>query len=287
VEYIIAGVFLGALYSVLAGGLVLVYRVSKVLNFAAGALGTAVAHVYWQLTEQWDWPSGSAGAAAVACGVVVSAASGVTIDHASRRYGRAEATAATAGLMLFLVAGCVWVWGAGLRTVGSIVPAGETRFDFGSVNISGHQLATIIWGGLYALLLHLWVRRTSSGLALRAMSEDDEVAVLHGVRPVPMAALAWAAAGVGSGVAGILVSHVSTLDPVSLTFQTVPAFVGAAVGVLRRFGAAYLGAIGLGVLYGVLSAYTSQPGIREVVAFVLLSGTLFVLSSRTRPGEVI
>lgn len=286
-EYVIAGVFLGALYAVLAGGLVLVYRVSKVLNFSAGALGTAVAYVYWQLTEGWGWASGWAALAAVGCGVVVGALSGVAIDHASRRYGRTEATAATAGLMLFLVAGSVWVWGGGLRTVGSIVPGGDARFDLGRVNISGHQLATIVWGGIYALLLHLWLRRTDSGLALRAMSEDDEVAVLHGVRPIRLAALAWAAAGLGSGVAGILVSHISTLDPVSLTFQTVPAFVGAAAGVLRRFGIAYLGAIGLGVLYGVLSAYTAQPGIREVVAFVLLAGTLLVLSSRTRPGEVI
>jgi len=285
-SYVIAGVFLGALYAVLAGGLVLVYRVSKVLNFAAGSLGTASAYVYWQLTEDWHWSTRPALLAAVACGAAVSAAAGVAIDHASRRYGRAEATAATAGLMLFLVAGSIWVWGAGLRTVRSVVPGGDDRFDLGSVNITHHQVATIVWGGVYALLLHLWLRRTDSGLALRAMSEDDEVAVLHGVRPLPMAALAWGAAGLGSAVAGILISHISTLDPVSLTFQTVPAFVGAAVGVLRRFGLAYLGAIGLGVLYGVLGPYTAQPGVREVIAFVLLAGTLLVLSSRARPGEV-
>jgi branched-subunit amino acid ABC-type transport system permease component len=170
--------------------------------------------------------------------------------------------------------------------VRSVVPGGDSRLDFGSVNITHHQVATIVWGGVYALLLHLWLRRTDSGLALRAMSEDDEVAVLHGVRPLRMAALAWGAAGLGSAVAGILISHISTLDPVSLTFQTVPAFVGAAVGVLRRFGLAYLGAIGLGVLYGVLGPYTAQPGVREVIAFVLLAGTLLVLSSRARPGEV-
>lgn len=285
-EYIIAGVFLGALYAVLAGGLVLVYRVSKVLNFAAGSLGTASAYVYWELTEERGWTARPALVVAVACGVAVSAAAGVAIDHASRRYGRAEATAATAGLMLFLVAGSIWVWGAGLRTIGSVVPGGDTRFDLGNINITRHQLATIVWGAVYAVLLHLWLRRTDSGLALRAMSEDDEVAVLHGVRPVRMAALAWGAAGLGSAVAGILISHISTLDPVSLTFQTVPAFVGAAVGVLRRFGLAYLGAIGLGVLYGVLGPYTAQPGVREVIAFVLLAGTLLVLSSRARPGEV-
>jgi branched-subunit amino acid ABC-type transport system permease component len=265
---------------------VLVYRVSKVLNFAAGSLGTASAYVYWELTEERGWTARPALVVAVACGVAVSAAAGVAIDHASRRYGRAEATAATAGLMLFLVAGSIWVWGAGLRTIGSVVPGGDTRFDLGEVNITGHQLATIVWGAVYAVLLHLWLRRTDSGLALRAMSEDDEVAVLHGVRPLRMAALAWGAAGLGSAVAGILISHISTLDPVSLTFQTVPAFVGAAVGVLRRFGLAYLGAIGLGVLYGVLGPYTAQPGVREVIAFVLLSGTLLVLSSRARPGEV-
>ncbi|MEW6473463.1 MAG: branched-chain amino acid ABC transporter permease [Actinomycetota bacterium] len=286
-EYVIAGVFLGALYAVLAGGLVLVYRVSKVLNFAAGALGTAVAYLYWEFTEEWHWAPSSAAALAVLCGVVVSAAAGVAIDHASRRYGRAEATAATAGLMLFLVAGTIWVWGAGLRIVGSVVPGGDRIFDLGSVNITGHQLATIAWGALYALLLHLWLRRTDSGLALRAMSEDDEVAVLHGVRPLPMAALAWAAAGLGSGVAGILISHIATLDPVTLTFQMVPAFVGAALGVLRRFGRAYLGSLSLGVLYGVLGPYSARPGIREVIAYVLLAGTLLMLSSKTRPGEVV
>jgi branched-subunit amino acid ABC-type transport system permease component len=285
-EYVIAGVFLGALYAVLAGGLVLVYRVSKVLNFAAGALGTVSAYVYWELTEERGWTARPALLVAVACGVAVSAAAGVAIDHASRRYGRAEATAATAGLMLFLVAGSIWVWGAGLRTIESVVPGGDNRFDLGNVNITRHQLATIVWGAVYAVLLHLWLRRTDSGLALRAMSEDDEVAVLHGVRPLRMAALAWGAAGLGSAVAGILISHISTLDPVSLTFQTVPAFVGAAVGVLRRFGLAYLGAIGLGILYGVLGPYTAQPGVREVIAFLLLSGTLLVLSSRARPGEV-
>src|SRR5437763_1446220 len=166
-EYVIAGVFLGALYAVLAGGLVLVYRVSKVLNFAAGSLGTATAYVYWQLTEDWHWSTAAAALVAIACGVVVSGA-----------------------------------------------------------------------------------------------------------------------AGLGSAVAGILISHIATLDPVSLTFKTVPAFVGAAVGVLRRFGLAYVGAIGLGVLYGVLGPYTARPGTREVIAFVLLAGTLLVLSARARPGEV-
>src|SRR6059058_5661603 len=134
-EYVIAGVFLGALYAVLAGGLVLVYRVSKVLNFAAGSLGTATAYVYWQLTEDWHWSTAAAALVAIACGVVVSAASGVA-------------------------------------------------FDLGSVNITHHQVATIVWGAVYALLLHLWLRRTDTGLGLRAMSEDDEVAVLHGVRPL-------------------------------------------------------------------------------------------------------
>ena len=286
-EYIIAGTFLGALYAVLAGGLVLVYRVSKVLNFAAGAIGTGVAYLYWEFDVEWGWGRGSAAALAVACGMVVSAVAGVAIDHASRRYGRAEATAATAGLMLFIVAGTIWVWGAGLRPVDSIVPGGTQFYDLGSINITRHQLATMAWGALYALLLALWLRKTSSGLALRAMSEDDEVAVLHGVRPLPMAALAWGAAGLGSGVAGILISHISTLDPVTLTFQMVPAFVGAAVGVLTRFGRAYAGSLGLGILYGMLGEHTAEPGVREIIAFVLLAATLLALSSKARPGEVV
>src|SRR2546421_9873649 len=114
-EYVIAGVFLGALYAVLAGGLVLVYRVSKVLNFAAGSLGTATAYVYWQLTEDWHWSTAAAALVAIACGVVVSAAAGGAIDPASRRYGRAEATAAPPRPLLFLVARAIWVRGGGLR----------------------------------------------------------------------------------------------------------------------------------------------------------------------------
>lgn len=241
-----SGLTSASVYAIVASGLVLTFATTGTFNFAHGALAMVGAFTYWQLQVAWGWPVPVALAVTVG---VVGPILGVLVARLMHGLSGTTDTVrlvASLGLLLGLLGAAQYVWDpAESRTLAPFSDGGTvTVFD---VRVTHHQLLTMavavaVAGGLWYLL-----RRTRTGVAMRAAVDDPTLAVLNGARPRRSAALAWTLGSVLAAVAGILVAPTTKLNAVNLALLIVNAYGAAAFGRLRSLPMTFVGAIVLGL----------------------------------------
>ena len=275
VQYTVSGLAAGSLYAIVALGLVLLYRGTRVLNFAHGAFGALGAYVFWSL-----YPARLPLLVAFVVGVAAGGAAGVATERLVARplLGAGAsillvvvATLAVDGIIRFFL---VEQWGANPRTVAPL--ATRPTVVIGSIIIPAQRL--LIFGVSLALsaVLAVVLRRTLLGVAVRAAAEDPTAVRLHGFSAGAITMLIWGASAALSAVAGILVSPLLGLTPAFMTLVLVRAFVGALVGGLTSLGGAMAGGLLIGVLESHLQSATSRPGAVEAALFAVVLVVLLV-----------
>ena len=279
IDYLIGGVSNGAVIALMAIALVLIWRATRVVNFAQ--VGQATFTTFVALTVQTV--SGS-WALALVVAMVAGAILGVIVQflvlRPMRRADTSGAIIATFGVLIALQAAVGMIWGgdaqafpqpfdnAGIVAFGRIWPI--SVYDFVVIGV------TI----LLVIALSLLFTRTSIGLAMRASAFNPEVARLSGVRVSRVLTCGWALAGVVGAVAGVLVAPSSTVSPTTFDILLVFAFTAAVIGGLDSL----VGAVALGVFAGLVISLVSglsNSGNAPVVALVLLA-----LSLITKPDGI-
>jgi branched-chain amino acid transport system permease protein len=209
-QYAVGGLAAGTLYGLVALGIVLLYRSSRVLNFAHGDLGALAAFVAFTFLVRLEWPF----LPAVASSLAVAAALGVAFYFFVLRPAR-EATllgriVVTLGLALAVNGAITLVWGADTKVFP--FPLSDIRvYRIGSVVVSQMSLGLSAVGLLLMVLLYLLVQRTKIGLAMRAVSQDLVAAQALGIPSRRIFALTWGLAGALGAAAGILTAGVLVL----------------------------------------------------------------------------
>ncbi len=178
----VAGVAAGAIYALAATGLVVTYTTSGIFNFAQGAIGMFMAFVYWQLTQEM----GLAELPAIVLVVgVIAPAAGVFLDrfamNRAARSGLVVQLMATVALMVFLMGLAAWIWNQNeSRSIpylfGSWIPH---RRDVRALAPCDHDHAGVV----IAIGLRLFLRRSRTGLAMRAVVDSPTLAAMHGATP--------------------------------------------------------------------------------------------------------
>ncbi|NQW73903.1 MAG: branched-chain amino acid ABC transporter permease [Actinobacteria bacterium] len=279
IDYLIGGVSNGAVIALMAIALVLIWRATRVVNFAQ--VGQAMFTTFVALTVQTVTGSW---ALALVVAMVAGAILGVIVQflvlRPMRRADTSGAIIATFGVLIALQAAVGMIWGgdaqaypqpfdnAGVVAFGRIWPI--SVYDFVVIGV------TIV----LVIALSLLFTRTSIGLAMRASAFNPEVARLSGVRVSRVLTFGWALAGVVGAVAGVLVAPSSTVSPTTFDILLVFAFTAAVIGGLDSL----VGAVALGVFAGLVISLVSglsNSGNAPVVALVLLA-----LSLITKPDGV-
>jgi branched-chain amino acid transport system permease protein len=279
IDYLIGGVSNGAVIALMAIALVLIWRATRVVNFAQ--VGQAMFTTFVALTVQTVTGSW---ALALVVAMVAGAILGVIVQflvlRPMRRSDTSGAIIATFGVLIALQAAVGMIWGgdaqaypqpfdnAGIVAFGRIWPI--SVYDFVVIGV------TI----LLVVALSLLFTRTSIGLAMRASAFNPEVARLSGVRVSRVLTFGWSLAGVVGAVAGVLVAPSSTVSPTTFDILLVFAFTAAVIGGLDSL----VGAVALGVFAGLVISLVSglsNSGNAPVVALVLLA-----LSLITKPDGV-
>ena len=279
IDYLIGGVSNGAVIALMAIALVLIWRATRVVNFAQvgqAMFTTFVALTVQTLTGSWALALVVAMVAGAILGVIVQ----FLVLRPMRRADTSGAIIATFGVLIALQAAVGMIWGgdaqaypqpfdnAGIYAFGRIWPI--SVYDFVVIGV------TI----LLVIALSLLFTRTSIGLAMRASAFNPEVARLSGVRVSRVLTFGWALAGVVGAVAGVLVAPSSTVSPTTFDILLVFAFTAAVIGGLDSL----VGAVALGVFAGLVISLVSglsNSGNAPVVALVLLA-----LSLITKPDGV-
>ena len=278
-QVIVSGLLIGAVYALFSSGLTLIWGMMNVVNFAHGdfvMLGMYVAFFAWTLLGAG--PLLSVPLAAIVLGLLGAVAYFALIKHVMRGPMLAQILS-TFGLALLLRYGAFWAFSANFVTLPDTLVGGT--FVFGGLRIEAPRLLA----GLVALLLtvgmHLMLTRTALGSRLLAVSEDRSAAMLVGIRPDPMQALAWAMAGASTGIAGALIAMFFYISPTVGEGLTLIAFVTVSLGGFGSVPGALLAGLLIGVVQA-LSAFWIGAVYQDAVIY-----TLFLLVLWFRPQGLL
>jgi branched-chain amino acid transport system permease protein len=292
-EVLIIGLQAGAVYSLVALGIALVFKATRTLNFAQGELGTLPAFAAYLVMTGFHTagePNVDKGRFWLASiiAVLLGAVLGVLINTLVIRRLAASSLVttlvATAGVMLLSVSSAVIFFEAKIRRFPQYV-GGGFQFPGTNVIVAWQTIVTLIVLAAAAALLAL-LFRTPPGVALLATAQEPFAAELQGVSVSGMRTMAWAIAGVLGALGGLLGAGVfATIAPGFMTSTfLIPALVGAVLGGLTSM----VGAVSGGLLLGIIVAAANQmnrsfdlgiPGTPQAAAFVVL---LLVLLLRPR-----
>src|SRR3954466_15754884 len=263
--YVLLSLPLVGAYAMLTVGIVVIFRASRVLNLAHGAMAMLPAYVVYDLSRH-GWPMVVAVPLAVASG----GALGLITERGVARPVRPQGPTAQAvgpiamfGLIVSLVA----------KHYGTTPFAGPSVFPSGGFRLRGTILfygdlglfftAMVAAGALFAVF-----KFTTLGLTLRGAADNRVAAMLVGINPNRSAQVAWLIGGSLAGLAGVLLGGVTTLSPYSLSLQMLPAFVAALIGGLASLPGALAGAALVGAAQGLVPAFSLVPGLRHVASQV-------------------
>lgn len=290
---LLEGAVLGLNYGLLAVGLTLVYRTSRVVNFAQGQLGVVAAvflvKLYYDFGLNYWF--------ATACALVLAAAAGAGSELVLRRLfkrPRVMVMVATIGLSQVLYLFTLLPFVRPRKLFRPFPLPVHVTFKVGPVLFQTGQVLTLIVAPVVAIGLALFIRFSPWGLAMRAAADNSESARLSGVWVRRTSTVSWTLAGGLSAVTAILASPGQTsalsqvLSPDLLLLALLAALLGGMVSLPVAFGAG----IGVGVVYEALLWNVTNPNTGtatiELVLFLLLQGALLVRAaslqraSRTR-----
>lgn len=270
----------GAIYALMSIALVLVWRSTRVINFAQAGQAVFTTFIGYEITVR----SGSYWIgliAAVICGALV----GAIIDRFFMRpiFKRVKTgpilmiapVVATLGLLGLIQAFIGFVWGYSYLTVKAPVST-EGYNLFGSViAFSPFNLMVLVVVAITMLLLTLLFQKTNIGLALRASAFSPEISRLAGIKVDAVRTLGWAIAGAAGGLAGMLFIPESYLHPNAMDVLLVFGFIAAVIGGLDSLFGAVAGAMILGFAINFATSYISYKLV-FITAFALLITVLLV-----------
>ncbi len=274
-QYSFTGLSAGALYALVALGIVLIYRSTRVLNFAHGDVATISTFVAFTLLS-----NGVGFALALAASLAAGAVVGIVFYFGVLvRAQREGATllgmgALTLGLALIIQGVTVYIWGA--EPVSLPFPISSTKtYRVGVIIVSELALATIAAGIIGSLLLYLLVQKTRLGLAMRATSENLMAAQTLGIPTRMVLSLSWGVASALGVVAGVFLAPALLLDPFFMLDPFLKGFAAAVLGGLNSLPGAVVGALILGVAESLTGGYFTIA-YKNTLAFVIIIVVLLV-----------
>ena len=267
-------------------GISAIYRASRVLNLAHGAMAMVPAYVFYTLVAKASVPMLLALPLAVASGALL----GVGVERIFVRRLRAQGptaqtvgTVAVAGLLIALAAK---VWGTTPVIAPAVFPQGT--LSVGGAAVRYGDLGLFAVGLLVSAGLFAFFKFSELGLAMRGAAQNRTAASLMGVDPDLAAAAAWALGGALAALAGVLLAAVTNLDPYNLSLEVLPAFVAVLLGGMESLPGAVWGAAVAGLAFGLVPTLTKIPLVGHVFLYsgapqlVLTILALAVMAARGR-----
>jgi len=280
--FIVSGVASGSIFALAALGLVLTQKTSGVFNFAHGAVAATGAYAFFELWQLrgLPWPL-----AAVVAIVVVGPLLGLVLEWVTRTLGDARVVmriVATVGILLALQGGLTWAYGALTRRFPPFLPTGT--FGLGGTRVGWDQLVAVLVALAGAIGLSLFLSRTRTGVAMRAVVDDAPLLDLMGTDPTRIRRMSWMIGAAFAAASGVLIGPFLGLDATLLTLLVVQAFGAAAIGRFASLPLTYVGGLAVGILSACVTKVAADvPGIAGLppgIPFIVLFAVLVLLPKR-------
>jgi branched-chain amino acid transport system permease protein len=278
-----SGLATGAIYGLMAIGVVLVFRSTNRVNFAQGEVLMLGGYAYW-LTNG-DVGLGLDLVAIVAVGLTTGLLFFALTHYLMRDADELAVVIATLGISLMLINAVQLKYGGTAHQVPGWL-TGDDTIRVGAGVVSANSIVLIGASLLAAALLHLWLERSRTGQAVRAAAESPENAALSGISVRRMRLLSWIGGCLFAALSGLLLAPEVNVSPHMGGAILFSGFVAAALG---GFGS-ILGAMAGGLLIGLcegLSTLVVDAELSTLVPFALLLAVLLVRPAGLFGGQAL
>jgi branched-chain amino acid transport system permease protein len=265
----------GAIYALMSLSLVLVWRSTRVVNFAQAGQAVLTTYIGYAVIQK----TGSYWIALVVA-VISGALIGAIIDRFFMRPIFKRVTSgpivmiapvvATLGLLGIIQAIIGFIWGLTNQSIETPVSNAGLNINGTVVAFSLFNLLVLVIVTLVMILLTLLFQKTNIGLALRASAYSPEIAKLSGIKVDAVRTLGWAISGAASGLAGMLYIPNTYLYPNAMDVLLVFGFIAAVIGGLDSMAGAVAGAMVLGFAINFSTTYISTTMVFPTAFLVLI-----------------
>ena len=275
-QFTLSGVSFGMIYAAVALSLVLIWRGTRLLNYAQG--GMAMITTYIAIEVIYHTGSYWAGfVVALVAGVLLGAVCQLTIIRPTMNKPPLNGVIVTIGLLVLLEGLAGIFFGGQFRSFPTAFSVTGLRVGGTPLGVSRYDIFVAAAVLVATLVLALAFRYTSAGLRMRAAAFNATIARLSGIRVARVLTVGWALAGLLGALAGVLVSPSTFLYPNSMDTIFVFGFTAAVIGGLDSPVGAVTGGLLLGLALSYAGGYLpSGANLVPVVALGILVVVLMV-----------
>jgi len=276
-QLFISGLVIGSIYSLVALGFVIIYKATKVVNFAQGEMLMAGAYVCFALTVQAGLPFIASFLLTLAFSVLL----GLCIERLILRPMIGEPIISvimvTIGLSSVLKAVVQFFWGTDIRVYPEVLPTEPVMVA--GVPVAPVYVAAFLLSLLLFAAFTLFFKYSRYGIAMRATAFDQQAAQSMGIGIKNIFALSWCIAAVVSSIGGVILGNINGIN-IQLGQLGLKVFPAVILGGLDSLLGAAIGGLAIGVLENVCGGLAKDllglGGFREVSAFIFLVLILMV-----------
>ncbi len=277
IDLTLSGISDGAVYAAVALALVLIWRATRIINFAQGAMLMITTFIASAVIS-----AGGSYVVAFIVAIVAGLVFGAVVERVLIRPVEGapplNAVIVTLGLYTLLIAVAGMIWGTQPRAFPAAFSLRGYKVGSTTLLFAPNDTFIVVVVLVVAVLLALLFRGTALGLQMRASAFAPEVARLLGTRVGRMLTLGWALAAVAGSLAGVLVAPSVFLGPNNFDPILISGFVAAVLGGLDSPPGAVIGGVILGLALSYVSGYEGSA-LAPLAALVILVVVLMV-----RPG---
>ncbi len=271
-QLFISGLVIGSIYSAVALGFVIIYKATRVVNFAQGELLMIGAYVCYAFLVQMHVPFWAALLLTIAFGMILA----MLVERLILRRMIGEPIISiimvTIGLSLIMRSLVTAIWG------NDILVYEPKLFPQDMVTIAGVPISQeFIWCFVLSMVLlavfSAFFKFSRAGVAMRATAFNQQVAQSMGISVKHIFALSWIISAVVSGIGGVLIGNINGINS-SLYHFGLKVFPATILGGLDSILGAALGGLIIGLLEnlsdGFCKSYLDLSGVKEVAPYVIL-----------------
>jgi branched-chain amino acid transport system permease protein len=271
IQLTVYGLADGAILALAALGFVLIYKATSVINFSQGEFLLVGAYAFYSAFVLLHLPA----ILAVVVGLVIATALGVVIERLVLRPLVGEdpisVIMVTIGLSAVLKALIQMFYGTSPRTMPKVLPRGSVEILGGAVPVD--RLVAVAAAAVVLAAFSAFFRWSRHGVAMRAVADDQQAALVQGISVTRIFALAWGMAAASAVIGGVLIADIAEVSQNVAGFGLV-VFPVVILGGLDSVPGTIIG----GIVIGLVRQYADRvsPGASQVVPYLVLVLILLV-----------
>ncbi len=266
---VLNGIVYGGLLYLLAVGLVLIFGLREVVNFAHGALFMIGAYIGFSVAAMGYWWSGLL--VSVFAMALVGCALDAAVFSTLRKHDHIVTVLVTFGILLILETVVTKIWGKAYLSY-PVPPLLAGTINIGGSPFPIYRLFVIAVSVAVAVSLSLWLRYTRTGLYIRAASTNARVTSMQGINVDRLSLIVVGLGTALAGLSGVVAGPLLSLSPTMGNYILIDSFIVVVIGGLGSFAGAFIAALLIGQIHNFGAVYL--PWAATVLPFMLMVGIL-------------